>query len=324
MQSDFVRLAVAAVSATALLLAAGAGRAQEYPVKPINILVPNAAGGSSEILGRILAPKLTAFLKQPVLVIARPGGNGIIGLDATAKAAPDGYTMVLGNTQQFVRIYLEPEMKPPFSLKDFAPVTMIGETPLVIVAHPSFPARTLKELIDYSRANPGKVSFGAQSSRSYEFDMIRFDQKLDMISVPYPGGAGEMIRDLMGGHIQLNAATTSAVISQIKSGAFRAIAMMSERRDPTLPEVPTVVEEGFPAYQSALWFGIALPVATPRPIVDKVNAAFVAVLADEEIKKQFFNRAVIARSSSPAEFQQFIASELARWRKVADAINVKK
>jgi tripartite-type tricarboxylate transporter receptor subunit TctC len=267
---------------------------------------------------------LTAFLKQPVLVIARPGGNGIIGLDATAKAAPDGYTMVLGNTQQFVRIYLEPEMKPPFSLKDFAPVTIIGETPLVIVAHPSFPARTLKELIDYSRANPGKVSFGAQSSRSYEFDMIRFDQKLDMISVPYPGGAGEMIRDLMGGHIQLNAATTSAVISQIKSGAFRAIAMMSERRDPTLPEVPTVVEEGFPAYQSALWFGIALPVATPRPIVDKVNAAFVAVLADEEIKKQFFNRAVIARSSSPAEFQQFIASELARWRKVAEAIEVKK
>lgn len=324
MQSMASRSDLVVLAAVVFALAAGSAGSQEYPTKPITVIVPNAAGGSSEILGRILAPKLSAFLRQPVLIIARPGGNGIIGLDAVAKASPDGYTMVLGNTQQFVRIYLEPEMKPPFSLKDFQPVTIIGETPLVIVAHPSFPARTLKELIEYSRANPGRVSFGAQSSRSYEFDMIRFDQKLDMISVPYPGGAGEMIRDLIGGHIQLNAATTSAVIGQIKSGAFRAIAMMSERRDPTLPDVPTVVEEGYPAYQSALWFGIALPATTPRPITDRLNAAFASVLADEEIKKQFFNRAVMARSSSPAEFQQFIASELSRWRKVSDAIEVKK
>ncbi|MSQ53309.1 MAG: tripartite tricarboxylate transporter substrate binding protein [Betaproteobacteria bacterium] len=195
MQSMASRSALVVVASVVLTLAAGSADAQEYPTKPIIVIVPNAAGGSSEILGRILEPKLTAALKQPVLIIARPGGNGIIGLDAVGKASPDGYTMVLGNTQQFVRIYLEPEMKPPFSLKDFQPVTMIGETPLVIVAHPSFPARTLRELIDYSRANPGRVSFGAQSSRSYDFDMIRFDQKLDMISVPYPGGAGEMIRD---------------------------------------------------------------------------------------------------------------------------------
>jgi tripartite-type tricarboxylate transporter receptor subunit TctC len=298
--------------------------AQDYPAKPLTVIIPNAAGGSSEILGRILAPKLTSILKQPVIILARPGGNGIIGMDATAKAAPDGYTMVLGNTQQFVRIYIDGNVKPPFTARDFLPVTMIGETPLVITAYPGFPPRTMKELIDYSRANPGKVSFGAQSSRSFEMDMIRFDQKLDMISVPYAGGSGEIVRDLIGGHIHLTAATTSSVISQIRSGAFRAIALMSDRRDPTMPDVPTVVEAGFPAYQSTLWFGIALPAATPRPVADRLHGAFAAALADEEIKKQFLNRAVLVRTSTPAEFGEFITTELARWRKVAETIEVKR
>jgi tripartite-type tricarboxylate transporter receptor subunit TctC len=313
----------AALSCIALLALPVAAQ-DTFPTKPVTILIPNAAGGSSEILGRILQPKLTEYLKQPVLVIARPGGNGIIGMDATARAAPDGHTMVLGNTQNFVRTYLDAGSKPPFTPKDFLPVIMLGETPLVIAAHPSLPARTLKELIDHARANPGKLSFGAQSSRSYELDLIRFDQKLDMVSVPYPGGSGEVIRDLLGGHIQLTAATTSSVVSQIRSGAFRAIALMSDRRDPALPDVPTVVEAGYPAYQSTLWFGIALPAATPRPVADKLHAAFATALRDEDVKAQYLKRAVIVRTGTSAEFQQFIDAELTRWRKVADGIDTRK
>lgn len=304
------------------MLAATPAPAQDaaYPTRPINMVVPFAPGGSSDILARILEPVLARELGQPLVILNRPGAAGNVGMDAVAKSPPDGYTMVLGNSLNFVRNYLEfKDLK--FSERDFAPISLIGETPLVLVAHPNLPANSLKELIEYARANPNKISYGAQGTRSLDIHMIRTDQKVSMNEIPYPGGSGQLMKDIVGGHIQLTAATTSSVISHIKSGELKAIALMSATRDPGLPEVPTVVDAGYPQFQSTLWFGFAVPAGTPQPIVEKLHRATLKAVSNPDVTAQFARLAVQPKSSAaPDDFRRFIEMELARWRKVADAI----
>lgn len=304
------------------VLAATAAPAQEagYPSRPINLVVPFAPGGSSDILARVLEPVLTRDLGQPVVILNRPGAAGNIGMEAVAKSPADGYTVVLGNSLNFVRNYLEfKDLK--FSDKDFAPVSLIGETPLALVVHPGLPVNSLKELIDYARANPDKISYGAQGTRSLDIHMIRADQKVSMNEVPYPGGSGQLMKDLVGGHIQLTAATTSSVISHVKSGQLKAVALMSASRDPALPDVPAVGEAGYPQFQSALWFGFAVPAGTPQPVIARLHQAILAALSSPEVRAQFAKLAVQPKSSATTDdFRRFIESELARWRKVADTI----
>ena len=306
---------------SAMLIATSAP-AQEaaYPARPINLIVPFAPGGSSDILARVLEPVLTRELGQPLVILNRPGAAGNIAMEAVAKSPADGYTVVLGNSLNFVRTYLEfTDLK--FSDKDFAPISLIGETPLALVAHPSLPVKSLKDLIDHARANPNKISYGAQGTRSLDIHMIRADQKISMNEIPYPGGSGQLMKDLVGGHIQLTAATTSSVISHIRSGALKAIALMSANRDPGLPDVPTVVEAGYPQFQSSLWFGFAVPAGTPQPVIARLHRAILAAMANPEVSAQFVKLAVLPRSSAaPGDFRTFIETELVRWRKVADAI----
>jgi tripartite-type tricarboxylate transporter receptor subunit TctC len=291
-----------------------------YPARPINIIVPFAPGGSSDILTRVLEPVLVRDLGQPLVILNRPGAAGNIGMEAVAKSPPDGHTMVLGNSLNFVRNYLEfKDLK--FSDKDFAPVSLIGETPLALVVHPSLPVNSLKELIDHARANPNKISYGAQGTRSLDIHMIRNAEKISMNEIPYPGGSGQLMKDLVGGHIQLTAATTSSVISHIRSGELKAIALMSAARDASLPDVPTVAEAGYPQFQSALWFGFAVPAGTPQPIIARLHRAVVAAVSNPEVMAHFARLAVQPKpSAAPEDFRRFIEMELGRWRKVADAI----
>jgi tripartite-type tricarboxylate transporter receptor subunit TctC len=291
-----------------------------YPTRPINIVVPFAPGGSSDILARVLEPALVRDLGQPLVILNRPGAAGNIGMEAVAKSPPDGTTMVLGNSLNFVRNYLEfKDLK--FSDKDFVPISLIGETPLALVVHPSLPVNSLKELIDYARANPNKVSYGAQGTRSLDIHMIRAAEKISMNEIPYPGGSGQLMKDLVGGHIHLTAATTSSVISHVRSSDLKAIALMSAGRDASLPDVPTVVEAGYPQFQSTLWFGFAVPAGTPQPIVARLHRAVVTAVSNPEVTAHFARLAVQPKpSAAPDDFRRFIDSEFMRWRKVVEAI----
>jgi tripartite-type tricarboxylate transporter receptor subunit TctC len=310
----------------ALSSALGIAVAQEsnYPTRPINLIVPFAPGGSSDILARVLEPVMARNLGQPIVILNRPGAAGNIGMEAVAKAAPDGYTIVLGNSLNYVRTYLEfKNLK--FSLKDFTPISLVGETPLAIVVHPGLPVNSLRELIEYARENPNKISYGAQGPRSLDIHMIRNDQKITMNEVPYAGGSGQLMKDIVGGHIQLVAATTSSVISYIRSGQLKALALMSETRDAGLPDVPTVAEAGYPQFVSNLWFGFATPAGVPEPIVKKLHGAVREAVKSDEVVAHFRKLAVLPKASeTPADFRNFIEAEFGRWTKVVDAIEAKK
>lgn len=316
-----MRLRLAVVAA---ILVSSLAVAQEakYPTQPINMIVPFSPGGSSDILARIIEPVLAKHLGQPIVILNRPGASGAIGMELLSKAAPDGHTILVGNSLQFIRIYLEmKDLK--FSSADFIPVSLIGETPLSLVVNPDLPVKKLKELIEYARANPNKISYGAIGA-TLDIAMILNDQKIAMQPVPYPGGSGQLMKDIVGGHIQFIAATTSSVVSYIKGGQLRAVALMSDKRDPELPDVPTVVESGYPQFQSSLIFGIMAPAKTPRPIIDKLHQAIVQTVADEQIKKQFLTSVVQPKSNaSPEDFQKYLDVEMARWRKISDGVEVK-
>jgi tripartite-type tricarboxylate transporter receptor subunit TctC len=309
-----------------LVVACGSAAAQEpaYPTRPINMVVPFAPGGSSDILARLLEPSMSRYLGQPLVILNRPGAAGNIAMESVAKSAPDGHTVVLGNSLNFVRNYLEfKDLR--FTPKDFALVSQIGDTPLALVVHPSLPVSSVKELIAYARANPDTIRYGAQGPRSLDIHLIRNDQKIAMVEVPYTGGSGSLMKDIVGGHIQLVAATTSSVISSIKAGQLRAIALMSAQRDPALPDVPTVGESGYPQFESSLYFGFAVPAKTPPAIIQRLHAATTRALADKDVQARLMDLAVQPRPSvAPADFEHFIDAELARWRKVVDAIEGQK
>ena len=313
----------ALAAALLLLTSAGVGaQAQQtnYPARPINLVVPFAPGGSSDVLARMLEPSMSRLLGQPLIILNRPGAGGNVGMEAVAKSQPDGYTIVLGNSLNFVRNYLEfKDLR--FSDKDFLPISLIGETPLALVVHPSLPVNSLKELIEYARLNPDKIAYGAQGTRSLDIHMIRVDQKISMNEIPYPGGSGQLMKDIVGGHIQLVAATTSSVISQIKSGALKAIALMGSARDPGLPDVPTVAEAGYPQFESTLWFGFAVPAGTPQPVVAKLHDAIQKTVSTPEVQDQLAKLAIQPKTNvAPDDFRRFIGTEMARWNKVVEAI----
>jgi tripartite-type tricarboxylate transporter receptor subunit TctC len=310
----------------AVLALDGPTSAQEanFPTRPMTLIIPNAPGGSSDIIARIMQPKLAEALGQTIVILNQPGGGGNIGWANLARSKPDGYTFGLGNSRQFAVTYVDFNNL-SFAPKDFIPLTLIGETPYVIAAHPSLPANTFGELVAYARANPGKISYGAQGSRNLPMHLIQFDQNIKMVEVPYGGGSGPIMNDLIGGHVQLAAATTSSVVGHIRSGKLKPIVLLSGARDAELPNVPTIVEAGYPQFETSLWFGIAVPAGTPAPIVDRLNAAVLKTMANDEVRRLFKKQALEPKTSTtPAEFQAFIGAEIARWRKVADKVDVKK
>ena len=302
----------AAAVLPAQLLAQGA-----YPAKPIQFVVPYAAGGNGDIVARIVSGRLAPMLGQAVFVDNRGGVGGNIGAEYVAKQAPDGYTIMLGTNTHAINMSLYAKVNYDFA-RDFAPISMMSSAPLVLIVNPTLPARSVKELIAYSRANPGKLNYGSGGSGSsghIAAELFKSLSGADMVHVPYKAVA-QYMTDLIGGQLQVafNASTTS--VAMAASGKVIALGVTSPRRSELAPGMPTVAEMGVPGYDFTIWQGILAPAGTPGVIINRLNKDLVTLLGTPEIKEQFKKQGADASPSTPGEFSAYIKSEIPKWAKV--------
>ena len=310
-------LLAALVAATASVLPAGAF-AQTFPSKSITIIVPFAAGGTTDILARVLAQGLSTELGQSVIVDNRAGAGGNIGGQAAARAAADGYTLFMGTVGTHA-INAALYKKMPFDpIKDFAPLTRVANVPNLLVANPAQPYKSVQELIAYAKANPGKLNFGSSGSGSsihLSGELFKSMAKVDMQHVPYKGSA-PAVTDLLGNQIGIMFDNMPSAIQHVRSGKLVPLAVTTAKRSPELPNVPTIAEAGVPGYEATSWFGMFAPAATPAPVVAKLNATIVKVLAQPATKKKMEEQGAEVYSETPAQFSAFIKQESVKWGKV--------
>jgi len=304
------------------LAAAGAlptvALAQNYPVKPVTIVVPFAPGGTTDILARIVGQGMQTELGQPFVVDNRAGAGGNIGASLAAKAAGDGYTLFMGTVGTHAINQALYKKLPYDPAKDFAPISRVATVPNLLVAHPSQPYKTVKELIAYAKANPGKVTFGSPGSGASPHvsgELFKSMTGTDLLHVPYKGSAPAMT-DLLGGQINIMFDNMPSAIQHVRSGKLRPIAVTTAKRSPELPDVPTIAEAGVPGYEAMSWFGMFAPAATPKPVLDKLNAALVKVLNQADVKKKIAEQGGDVVAETPEQFAAFIKSETAKWGKV--------
>ena len=314
------------VAVFGLVAAAVAGSvfAQPYPNKPVKLIVTYPPGGSSDLMARILGQKLSDLWGQPVVVESKPGAAGSIGMDYAKQQPPDGYSFVIGNLGP---VTVNPLLsKVPYdSERDFVPVSLISTGPNILVVNPATPVKTLREMIDYSRANPKKVNFGSSGPGSVAHlagEMFKNDAKLDITHIAYKGGILS-VQDLVAGHVQLVFSDALPVMQFIKSGRLRAICVTGSERSPTIGDIPTCVESGMPGLVAVNWWGVLLPAGTPRPIVQKFHADIVKVMKDPDLKERFAQLGVDAVSSTPEEFAAFMKSETIKYAKLIKDADIK-
>jgi tripartite-type tricarboxylate transporter receptor subunit TctC len=306
----------------ALLLAAAPAYAQ-YPAKPVRIIVPYPPGGTTDILARLTAAKLTDSLGQPFIVENRPGASAAIGSQAVARAPADGYTLLMGTISSH-GINSAIAKLPYDAIKDFAPVTVVASTPNVITVHPQLPARNLAELLALARAKPGKLNFGSTSpggSPHMSAELLKMMARVDVVHVPYKG-AGPMLTDLIGGQIDIGFDNLPSSMGHIRSGKVRAIAVTTPKRWPGAPDIPAVAES-VPGYEVSGWFGLLAPAGTPAPVVDTLYRAIAAMLRQPEVQKQMLELGAEPVANPPEAFARQIAAEVEKWKKVVAATGVK-
>jgi tripartite-type tricarboxylate transporter receptor subunit TctC len=315
-----LRIALLASLACGLPLA---GQAQDYPGKPVHIIVGFAAGGGNDIIVRVLAPKMSEGLGQPVIVENRPGAQNIIAAEYVAKAAPDGYTLLMGPSGAMT---MNPAIysKLPYSpLKDFIPISMIGDFPLLLVVSASLPVKSVKELIDYALANPSAVNYSA-SAAPFQLAAELFNQKTGtkFAYIPYKS-SGDSVNAVMSGQVTITITDPPPVIGPIKGGRVRALAVTASKRDPAWPEVPTLAEAGGPDVEIRLFTGFHAPAGTPRAIVDRVQREVARVVKLPEIKERLDQMSIVPSGNTPEEFRAIIARDIEKWTAVAKAANIK-
>jgi tripartite-type tricarboxylate transporter receptor subunit TctC len=300
----------------ALVVLCGApAHAQNYPAKPIHIMVPYAPGGITDIAARILGAKLTEAWGQQVVVENKPGGNGFIAMTAAAKAAPDGYTLVMATSGSVAinpTLYANPGYEPR---KDLAPIGLISSTPIVLMAHPSAPQRTLADLIAFAKANPGKLDIGTPPPGTSAYlgaELLKSLAGIDFTIVTYKG-TGPLTTDLIGGHVKLALNVLAPALSNLKSGGLRALAVLGPRRSTLLPDVPTSAEAGLPGFESGLNYGLLAPAGTPRAIIDKINASLRAGVDTPEVRARIAADGGDPMPSSPEEYAADIEREDKKW-----------
>jgi tripartite-type tricarboxylate transporter receptor subunit TctC len=294
--------------------------AAAYPNQPIRMVVPFAPGGASDIVARIMQNTMAQFLGQPVVIDNRSGAAGNIGMMEAARAAADGYTVFLGNVGTLA---INPSLFPSLHLKpdeDFVAISLVAETPDVLIANPKFAPNSVKELVAYVKAHPDEINFASPGSGSLnrlEMEVFRRDEGLAMQHVPYKGGAGPAVMDVLAGHVELMFTTLPSAIEQIRSGNVKALAVTTNERVSALPNVPTMAELGYPNSVSSSWQGLAVAKGTPPAIVDELYQASIHTVSDPEVRQRFAGEGVLPLvSKSPAEFAAFVASETARWARV--------
>jgi len=305
---------------TALALAPLPALAQAYPSKPVTIIVPYAAGGSLDVVTRILARSLTTRLGQTVLVENRAGAGSNIGAAHVAKSAPDGYTLFLAspataiNVSLYSKLNYDPE-------KDLTPVSLLTAVPSVLLVHPSAPYKSVAELVAHAKQNPGKLNYssgGAGSSEHLGSEMFKFYAGVDVTHIPYKGGA-PALADLMGGQVTMMFSNRIGALPHIRSGKLRALGVADGVRSPQLPEVPTFVEAGYPDLKVLVWSGIMAPMGTPAAIVNRLHAVITEAMQAPEMKAQMDDMGVTIASGGPAQFGEFLKSQIAQWRPIVKA-----
>ena len=298
--------------------------AASYPTKPIHIIVPFAPGGASDFAIRLIQPGLSQALGQSLVIDNRTGAAGNVGMEVAARAAPDGYTLFFGNVGT---ISINPHFFPDLTVQpehDFIPISIAAETPGILIASTKFPANSLKDMVAYAKAHPGKINYaaaGISTLNTLAMEQFRHTAGLEMTQVPYKGGAGPAIIDLMAGNVDVMFVTLSSATQFVKAGKLKAFAVSTRERVASLPEVPTLLELGYPEGVSSSWQGLFVVAGTPQPIVAKLHAAIVKAMADPDVRMHMRNADMLPTSSpTPESFKEFLAAESAKWKQVVEQI----
>ena len=298
--------------------------AQPYPSRPIRAVVPLAPGGGTDTVGRLVADKLSELLGQQIVVDNRGGSGGVIGTDLVAKATPDGYTILVGSiTTNAVNPVLYKKL-PYDHLRDFAPISLIGTVPNVLVVHASVPAKSMKEFLAYARVNRGKINYGSSglgSATHLSMALISSMTGASMTHVPYKG-AGAAVADVLGGQIQALCSSLAGLLPHIKSGRVRALGVTTTGRNAQLPDVPTIAESGIPGYEVTIWYALFAPAKTPAPILARLNAETVKALNSAELKDRLTLQGLDVASSTPDELSALVKNETTKWAGVAKAAGI--
>ena len=315
-------VALLAMSLTGAVAAQG-GVAKGFPTKPIRIVVGYVAGGGNDIIVRILTPRLSESLGQPVIVDNRPGAQSIIAAEMVAKANPDGYTLLMGPSGPMT---MNPAIysKLPYSpLGDFAPVTMIGSFPMILVVNPALPAKSVKELVAHAKANADKVSYGS-SAAAFQLTTELFNQKAGtrFLHVPYKG-VNESVNAVISSQVTMTIGDPAPIVGLMKAGRVRALAVTAPARHPQFPDLPTMAEAGVPGIEVILWTGFQAPAKTPAAVVKKLRDEVARVVHLPEIKERFTTMAIDPSGNTPEEFTRVIAADIKKWTAVAKAANIK-
>jgi tripartite-type tricarboxylate transporter receptor subunit TctC len=316
---------VGAALATALLAFPAATPAQQYPAKPIRIIVPFPAGGIADLFGRVIGQKFNEAWGQSAVVDNRPGAGGNIGADLVAKSPPDGYTLVTGsigthavNVSLFSKLPYDP-------VRDFAPVSLIMEAEGLLVVHPSLPVKSVRELVALAKARPGQLSYasaGHGTASHLSGELFKSMAKVDMVHVPYKGNV-PAITDLLTGQTSLLFATMPTVLPQVQAGRLKALAVTSSSRSPAAPELPTIAEAALPGYSVTNWIGIFAPAGTPRDIVQKLNGEIIRTMQAPDIQKRLVNEGAKFTAATPDQFGVFVKAEMAKWAKVVKEAGIR-
>jgi tripartite-type tricarboxylate transporter receptor subunit TctC len=311
------KLKIAAIACTLSMFCGSFAAAQEWPTRPITLVVPFAAGGTTDLVGRPLAQSLAARLGQSVIVDNRAGAGGTIGAGMAAKSAPDGYTMFLATTAHTIAPGIYKNLSYDF-VTDFDPITVVGKVPNVLIVNPAVPSKTPAALIAYIRDNPGKVNFGSAGAGSVEHlsgELFRAMAGVDIVHVPYKGGA-PMMTDLIAGHIQMAIETSGSALQHIKAGAVRALAVSTRAPSPFFPGLPTLDGAGLKGYDVTTWYGLLVPKMTPAAIRIKLYQTVSEILKTPDMVARLADLGAVAGGERPDQFAAFIQAEIAKWTRV--------
>lgn len=309
----------------ALALSPAMAGAQDFPNKPIKLIVPFPAGGPNDIIARTVAPRMAELLGQPILIDNRAGAGGVLGTDLVAKAHPDGYTIGISSAGALAISASLQEKLPYATLKDLQPVTLVAKVPELLVAATSVPASNMKELIALAKQKPGQLNFASSGPGSMPHlagELLKIAAKIDIVHVPYRGAA-PAVNDLLGQQVQMVFLDLPVLLPQVAAGKLKPIAIASKERFPALKDVPTTGEVGLPEIQAENWYGMVAPAGTPPAIVAKINKAAVEALRTPEVKEKLAAQGAVLVGDKPEEFAAFIRSEIDKWAKVANAAGIK-
>lgn len=295
-----------------------------YPSKPIKLIVPYAPGGGTDILARLLGRDLSKALGVSVVIENKPGADGTIGTDIVVKSPPDGYTLLIDGTSQAYNVAFGKKL-PYLSTRDLEPVAQTAVQQVLLVVNASLPIHSVKDLIAYAKANPGKLSYGSSSNaNTLPMELLKMSTGIDIVHVPYRG-SGPMLTDLLGGQVQLAMSGAAAPLPHVRAGKLRVLGIGDSVRSKTLSEFPTIAEAGVPGFQTIQWSGIYAPKGTPKPIVQKLNAEIVKILQNPEFKKQMAAAGFdeVAGNNSPDDWRKLVADEVTKWSKIVNDAKLK-